>query len=202
MANVLQRHIAKNNLSVVITGKSYVMVEGWQFAGGLLGLFPRIVKVENIGTGKWLAQAEIISKKTGQVASTGFAICSKEEAKKRTFDEYAVLSMAQTRAIGKAYRNLIGWIIKMSGHEGTPAEEMPKGKGEEKAKTQTTLFPSATGGVNYLEQVKDRLRKLGAKTEPQALKILHERTGLVWKNFKASSSKQAQLALAALIQSK
>ena len=76
MAEVLKQHIIKNKLSVKIVDRDYVMVEGWQFAGGITGLLPRIVKVENIGTMKWLAQAEIVNR-TGQVVATGFAICSK-----------------------------------------------------------------------------------------------------------------------------
>ena len=129
MANVLKNYIIKNNLSVQIVGRDYVMVEGWQYAGGLLGTFPRIVEVKNLSTGqeiKWQAQAEIVNVKTGKVISTGFAICSKKESKKATFDEYAILSMAQTRAIGKAFRNVIGWVIKFAGYESTPSEEMVK----------------------------------------------------------------------------
>ena len=63
--------------------------------------------------------------------SNGFAVCSSEEfaKKKAGFEEYAVLSMAQTRAISKGYRNIIGWVIKLSGYEPTPAEEM---EGKEK----------------------------------------------------------------------
>ena len=34
--------------------------------------------------------------------------------------------MAQTRAIGKAYRNLLGWVMKLAGYETTPSEEMIK----------------------------------------------------------------------------
>ena len=34
------------------------------------------------------------------------------------------MSMAQTRAIGKAYRNCLAWIIRAAGYEPTPAEEM------------------------------------------------------------------------------
>lgn len=133
MANVLKNYIKQNNLSVKIVGRDYVMVEGWQFAGGLLGTFPKIVSVENMSSGqeiKWKAQVEIINVKTGQIISSGFAVCSTKEVKKKTFDEYAVLSMAQTRAIGKAYRNVIGWVIKLAGYEGAPAEEMVKA-GEE-----------------------------------------------------------------------
>jgi hypothetical protein len=32
--------------------------------------------------------------------------------------------MSQTRAIGKAYRIYLGWIMKMAGFESTPLEEM------------------------------------------------------------------------------
>jgi hypothetical protein len=67
----------------------------------------------------------IINLKTGEIISRGFAVCSNKEGKKKSFDEYAVLSMAQTRAIGKAYRNVIGWTMKLAGYETTPAEEMP-----------------------------------------------------------------------------
>lgn len=122
MANVVKNYIVKNNLYVSIAGHNYVMVEGWQFAGGLLGLFPQVKKVENLGDNKWLAQVDIIHK--GEVISTGFALCAKAENKKKSFDEYAILSMAQTRAIGKAYRNLIGWIMKLAGYETTPFEEI------------------------------------------------------------------------------
>ena len=56
--------------------------------------------------------------------SKGVAICSNKEANKRQWDEYAICSMAQTRATGKAFRNLLSWIMKAAGFEATPAEEM------------------------------------------------------------------------------
>lgn len=122
MAVVLREHIQKNDLSVTIANRNYVMVEGWQFAGGLMGLNPRIVEVKELGPNRWMATAEITNR-AGRVLATGYALCSKAEAKKASFDEYAILSMAQTRAIGKAYRNLVGWVVKMAGFESTPAEE-------------------------------------------------------------------------------
>jgi len=129
MAKVLKDHIVKQKLYTTISNRNYAHVEGWQFAGGLLGLFPRITAVENLSTGnevKWKADAEIVNLKTGEIIGRGFAICSNKESKKKSFDEYAVLSMAQTRAIGKAYRNLIGWVMKLAGYEATPKEEMSK----------------------------------------------------------------------------
>lgn len=186
MAKVLKKHIIDNNLSVKIANNNYVMVEGWQFAGGMMGLFPRIVKVENISAGKWLAQAEIINGKNNSVMSVGFAICSKEEMKKKSFDEYAILSMAQTRAIGKAYRNIIGWVIKMSGYEATPAEEMPKVIIEEK-KTKSNA-------TNFLEQLKAEVYKLGAKNEKEAIKIINDKTGLKLTDLKLTE-KHSQIVL-------
>ena len=49
----------------------------------------------------------------------GFAICTNKEKRQTAFDEYAVASMAQTRAVGKAYRIYLGWIMKMAGFEST-----------------------------------------------------------------------------------
>lgn len=127
MSIVLKNHIVSQKLYTNIQGRNYVHVEGWQFAGSLLGIIPRIVQVENLSIGKvykWKADSEIVNTKNGEIIARGFAICSSDELKKKSFDEYAVLSMAQTRAIGKAYRNVIGWIMKLSGYESTPAEEI------------------------------------------------------------------------------
>jgi hypothetical protein len=129
MAGVLKSHIMKQNLYTQIANKNYAHVEGWQFAGGLMGLFPIVTEVKDLSSKdetKWQATVEIQNVKDGKIMARGFAICSNKENKKRSFDEYAILSMAQTRAIGKAYRNLIGWVMKLAGYEGTPSEEMVK----------------------------------------------------------------------------
>lgn len=129
MANVLKGHIVKQKLYTTIVGKNYAHVEGWQFAGGLMGLFPIVSEVTDLskaGEIRWMAKVEIQNIKDGKVVGRGFAVCSNKENKKKSFDEYAILSMAQTRAIGKAYRNLIGWVMKLAGYEGTPSEEMVK----------------------------------------------------------------------------
>lgn len=127
LAVVLKAHIKQHNLTVNIQGKDYIYVEGWQFAGGMMGLFPKIVSVKKVEGSDiaYIAEAQIINAKDNTVMGTGYAFCSKKESKKASFDEYAIMSMAQTRAIGKAYRNLIGWVMKMTGYESTPAEEMP-----------------------------------------------------------------------------
>ncbi|MCK6462849.1 MAG: hypothetical protein L6Q29_03480 [Candidatus Pacebacteria bacterium] len=139
MSQVLKKHIIEQKLFTPIAGKNYVQVEGWQFAGGLMGIYPRIASVENLSNDKeikWRADVEVVRMKDDKVLSKGFAVCSNKEGKKKSFDEYAILSMAQTRAIGKSYRNLIGWVMKLAGYEATPSEEMAK-MGED-AKIPTT----------------------------------------------------------------
>lgn len=126
MSKVLKLHIVKHQLFTKIQGKNYAHVEGWQFAGGMLGLFPKVTAVENLSAGqekKWKAAVEIVDRE-GKAVSSGFAICSDKESKRKNADEYVILSMAQTRATGKAFRNLIGWVMKLAQFEGTPSEEM------------------------------------------------------------------------------
>lgn len=68
---------------------------------------------------------------TEEVISQGVATCSNLEKLKATFEQHAVASMCQTRSIGKAYRNLLGFIMKSAGYQDTPAEEMQGVKVEE-----------------------------------------------------------------------
>lgn len=127
LSNELSKLIKEKGLSSNIQGKQFVNVEGWQFAGASLGLMPIITDTKDLSnetTIKYMATCEVRNINTGLVVATGIALCSNAEKTKRYFDEYAILSMAQTRAIGKAYRNLLAWLMKAAGFEATPAEEM------------------------------------------------------------------------------
>lgn len=129
MANVLKEFVIEKELFSNIKGKNYIHIEGWQFALQSMGLSPMIKEVKDLSDGKtikWFVEAEIVNIKSGVIMGKGFALCSSSESTKKSFDEYAILSMAQTRAIGKASRNLIGWVMKLAGYEGTPSEEMTK----------------------------------------------------------------------------
>lgn len=122
----LKQFIDNNKLSIQIQGKSYVMVDGWKFAGLNFGIVPMVKKPVNLSTEKekkYECECEL-KKVGGEVIGFGYAICSNSESRKKNFDEYAVASMAQTRAISKAYRNLLGFIMNAAGFESTPAEEM------------------------------------------------------------------------------
>lgn len=127
LADQIRAHVDSRNLTANIGGKNYPLVEAWQYAGALVGLFPRVMSCEDIsknGEYKYRAEVEIIDSRNGDVISRAFAFCSNQEKKKQYFDEYAIASMAQTRAVGKAFRVLLAWILQASGYEATPAEEM------------------------------------------------------------------------------
>lgn len=127
MATVLKNHVVKHKLYSNIKGRNYAHVEGWQFAGFLLGTYPKVESVVNLSNEKEIKwQANVNIYQGDKIIGSGIAVCSSKEAIKKGFDEYAILSMAQTRAIGKAYRNIIGWVMKLAGYESTPREEMGK----------------------------------------------------------------------------
>jgi len=133
LSTELSKLIKEKGLSSNIQGKQFVNVEGWQFAGASLGLMPIITSTQDLSNEtaiKYMATCEVRNITTGQLVATGIALCSNAEKTKRYFDEYAILSMAQTRAIGKAYRNLLAWLMKAAGFEATPAEEMDFAKDE------------------------------------------------------------------------
>jgi len=127
VAEILQRFVKEKKLTANIKGKEYPLVEAWCYAGSQLGLYPLLIDLKEQSDEKqikYYAAVEIRRISDDKVMSMGVAVCSNKEASKRAFDEYAICSMAQTRAEGKAFRMLLSWIMKAAGFEATPAEEM------------------------------------------------------------------------------
>ena len=123
----LKKFVVDQGLYTNIQGKNFVHVEGWQFAGASMGMRAVVESVDNLdplkeaGEIKYSATVKIY--KGDQVVGAGVGFCSNKEKSKKYFDEYAIIAMAQTRAISRAYRNSVGWIMKLAGYESTPFEE-------------------------------------------------------------------------------
>ena len=135
------------NQGLVVTGLNrankeaeYVVVEGWEVLGTFLGIVPVTTTIAEIKNDKGrivgyraratLYQNPIIENEEivgGRVISRAEAQANRDGFQK---DLFAIESMAQTRALGKAYRMGLGWVMKMAGFEGTFAEDMPKFKGD------------------------------------------------------------------------
>jgi hypothetical protein len=102
--------------------KRYVPIEGWQYAAALMGLSSRIVSVSEKENGKWQAEAQVVNK-NGVVVCSGFSILNKEEHKWAKKDE-DLANFIQTRAVSRALRNCLSYLIKAAGYSTTPSEEM------------------------------------------------------------------------------
>ncbi|RPD45011.1 hypothetical protein DNI29_20180 [Hymenobacter sediminis] len=147
LATDLAKFIKDNKLSTTVQGKEFVNVEGWQYAGSRLGIVPIVDHVINVSTEqeiKYQAKVTLFDMKSGHTVGAGFAICSNKEQGKKFYQEFAIMSMAQTRAIGKAYRNILAWIIRAAGYEPTPAEEMEYGGNTPAAQPAMVVAPAAT----------------------------------------------------------
>ena len=145
VANTLAPLVRDQGLTVKGLNRSnkeaeYVTVEGWEVLGTFLGIVPVTTTIADIKNNKdrivgyraraTLYQNPIIENDEivgGTVIARAEAQANRDGFQK---DLFAIESMAQTRALGKAYRMGLGWVMKMAGFEGTFAEDMPKFKGD------------------------------------------------------------------------
>ena len=120
VATTLTEVIQTQGLAVNIQGNNYVTAEGWNCLGTMLGTYAQTEFVEKIEKPKGY-KARVSIKQGDNVLATAEAIATFGGFQKTP---QAVYSMAQTRAMGKAYRMCFSWIIKLAGFQPTPAEEM------------------------------------------------------------------------------
>lgn len=121
--------IENRKLFHVISGKRHVTVEGWTLLGSMLGVFPVTEWTRELtdDSGRvigWEARVEARTR-AGETVGAAEASCMKAEKRWGRADDYAIRSMAQTRATSKAMRMPLGFIIELAGYAATPADEMP-----------------------------------------------------------------------------
>jgi len=109
-----------------IGGRRFPKVEWWTTVGAALGLFPREVETRRLDREDEIAYESVVEVCTadGRVITRASAICSDRERNWRGRDEYAIRSMALTRATGKAYRLGLSFLAALAGLETTPAEDL------------------------------------------------------------------------------
>jgi len=125
VATPLAKLIEDRQLYKAISGRKYVLVDGWACLAAMLGVMPQEESVEEKDNGDWLAVVRLIRVRDAVVLGRASSICGMDETTWAKRDRYARRSMAVTRATGKACRLAFSWIIHMAGFEGTPFEEMP-----------------------------------------------------------------------------
>jgi hypothetical protein len=142
-AKALTDVVSKQHLFAQIGDKRHVLVEGWTLLGSMLGVFPieRSTLPEppdwrERGMERPDGYVAIVEARTrtGELVGRANARCMRDEKSRRRdggvyerwaqADEYALASMAQTRATSKALRMPLGFIVILAGFNATPAEEM------------------------------------------------------------------------------
>jgi hypothetical protein len=145
VATALADLVHKQNLVVRIGQSEHVRVEGWTLLGSMLGVFPIVTWTRPIlkehdtpptpTTEGWEARVEARTR-NGEIVGAAEAECMRSEdawgwtptnkygKPLPPRDDYALRSMAQTRAVSKALRLPLGFVMQLAGFNPTPAEEM------------------------------------------------------------------------------
>lgn len=129
-AKALARIIEEQKLYTQIRGRRHIQVEGWTTLGAMVGVFPVTVWTRELPNG-WEARVEARTL-SGAVVGAAEAMCTHDEKpgsggsvnQWKNADEFALRSMAQTRATSKALRMPLAFIVKMAGFDASPTEEM------------------------------------------------------------------------------
>ncbi len=125
VSKALARVVRDRKLFANINGKDYVLIGGWTLLGSMLGVFPVVIWSRKPEDG-WEARVEARTR-DGAVVGAAESECLRSERKWARADDYAIRSMAQTRATAKALRLPLGFVFELEGFEGTPADEIPTG---------------------------------------------------------------------------
>ena len=122
VAQTLADVIRRQGLTTSISGRDHVRVEGWTLLGSMLGVFPICAWSRKLEDG-WEARVEVRTA-GGHLIGAAEAQCTRQERSWATRDDFALRSMAQTRATSKAMRLPLGFVMSLAGFDPTPAEEM------------------------------------------------------------------------------
>jgi hypothetical protein len=123
VATALVDVIRDRKLVVRINGREHLTAEAWQTLAGMLGIVPVVEWTRQLEDG-WEARAQAFTL-DGRLVGAAESMCTRSETTWKRRDEYALRSMAQTRAISRALRAPLSQIVKMAGYDPTGAEEIP-----------------------------------------------------------------------------
>lgn len=178
-----------------VGGREYPLTECMTLIGRMTG---HTVTVEwcrkvpadwGIGDG-WEARALVLDQNGREVAAAE-SMCLRSERAWSKRDEFAVRSMAQTRASGKALRLALGYIVTLAGWEALPAEEITdemRGRGgpaqaprQEQPGDRDAAPGQANPGADVAKaRLSDLVEKYGSG-DPEPVKAAIKESGLAAK---------------------
>lgn len=166
-ANALAQVVKDKKLTTAISGRDHVRVEGWTLLGTMLGVFPVCVWTKKLEDG-WEARVEARTLR-GDVVGAAEAQCLRAETNWKGRDDFALRSMAQTRATSKALRQPLGFVMTLAGFEATPAEEMDGGSGSSQFVAPDTRKPTQAQ-VKKVRALMAKLDKAGVGLDEQTVR--------------------------------
>jgi hypothetical protein len=110
--------------------KPHIFYEGWATVARFYNCTIQAEDAEPVGELDSKNQFPMFKAKAnlldidGRVIGSATAYCGRDERNWKTRDNYALASMAQTRAGSKAARMVLSWVVVLAGYSATPAEEM------------------------------------------------------------------------------
>jgi hypothetical protein len=158
VSKALAHVVRDRKLFVRINGKDYVLIGGWTFLGSMLGVFPVVVWSRRLDDG-WEARVEARTR-NGAIVGAAESECLRSERKWAKADDYAIRSMAQTRATAKALRLPLGFVFELEGFQGTPADELPDPAAAVKAESASKIPEEHQPTKEQLLRIGDLLLQL------------------------------------------
>lgn len=146
VADALKRVIVERGMVEKIGNREHVKVEGWQTLGGMVGVVAAHPRVRELpwpdhdrlddrlkrirDKGYVFGYTAELDAQTldGRVVGGGESDCKRTETAwcmrgSSVVDDFALKSMAQTRATSRALQGPLRFIVTLAGYSGTPAEE-------------------------------------------------------------------------------
>lgn len=141
MARALVEVVSKaSGLEVTIAGRRYLRVEAWMTVAAFHGATVTVDQVTSMPDGKGYVARASVHWRDGRVVSAESS-CSRDEPAWRDRPDYALRSMAQTRAAAKALRIAFAYIPVLAGFAPTPAEEVEEESPRSRPQSQPQSRP-------------------------------------------------------------
>lgn len=170
IAEALLEVVEQRGLKKRIGNNDHLYVEAWTFLGSMMGAFGQSVfavedwtrEYRDPETGKVIGWEARVEARTadGQVVGAAESMCTRKESKWKSADDYAIRSMAQTRATSKALRQPLGFLVELAGFSATPSEEMDEsmaGRGRSGQQQQQQQEPPKPASAQNIQKLRDKL---------------------------------------------
>jgi hypothetical protein len=209
VARILVGVVEDRGLYATISGRRHLLVTAWTTLGGMLGVFPVITWTRPNETGDgYVARCEARTR-DGALVGAAESECSRSESTWRSRDAYALRSMAQTRATGRALRGPLEQIVVLAGFDPNAAEEMPPEPAPLPRPAVWTKRPAPDAprvdelaSTEQLRRLVTLMRDAGLAEPPAMLAYASRVTGREIASSKELTSVEASSVMRALVETR